>query len=151
MADLLSNCLRHAERPLNGTAQNSAYREKIGHNAWLGDGQRSSGSCSHVDCTRGGRDDIIRASGLTMNRTYVAAPVGGGSTRAAGQRPARRRNYAAMGLFAVAAGALGTPLAIPAARHKQASHKHLPTQARKAAETEHHANTEHHKASRSAR
>ncbi len=81
-----------------------------------------------------------------MNRTYVAAPVGGRSTRAAGQRPARRRSYAVMGLFALAAVALGTPLAIAAA-----SHKHAPTQARKAAKTEHHANTEHHKSGRSAR
>ena len=56
-----------------------------------------------------------------------------------------------MGLFALAIVALGTPLAIAAASHKQASHKHLPTQARKAAETEHHANTEHHKGGRSAR
>jgi soluble lytic murein transglycosylase len=97
-----------------------------------------------------GRDEIIRASGLTMNGTHVAAPVRGVSTPAAGERPAR--SYAAMGLFALAAVALGTPLAIAAA-----SHKHAPTQARKAAKAEHqgkaghHANTEHHKGGRSAR
>jgi soluble lytic murein transglycosylase len=51
-----------------------------------------------------------------------------------------------MGLFAIAIVALGTPLAIAAASHKQA-----PAQARKAAKTEHHANTEHHKGGRSAR
>jgi soluble lytic murein transglycosylase len=51
-----------------------------------------------------------------------------------------------MGLFALAIVALGTPLAIAAA-----SHKHAPAQARKAAKTEHHANTEHHKGGRSAR
>jgi soluble lytic murein transglycosylase len=56
-----------------------------------------------------------------------------------------------MWLFALAIVALGTPLAIAAASHKHASHKPLPTQARKAAKTEHHANTEHHKGGRSAR
>jgi len=51
-----------------------------------------------------------------------------------------------MGLFALAIVALGTPLAIAAA-----SHKHAPAQARKVTKTEHRANTEHHKGSRSAR
>src|SRR5258708_9213848 len=83
---------------------------------------------------------------MTMNQTDIPAPVRGRNTRAAGQRPARRHSYAAMGLFVLAAVALGTPLAIAAA-----SHKHAPAPARKAAKTEHHATTEHHKGGRSAR
>jgi soluble lytic murein transglycosylase len=51
-----------------------------------------------------------------------------------------------MWLFALAAVALGTPLAIAAA-----SHKHVPAQAGKVAKTEHHSKTEHHKGGRSAR
>src|SRR5260370_5999299 len=50
-----------------------------------------------------------------------------------------------MWLVALAAVALATPLAIAAA-----SHKHVPAQAGKAAKTEHHANTEHHKGGRAA-
>src|SRR5258708_563172 len=80
-----------------------------------------------------------------MNRTY-AAPVRGRKCGHAGQQaPGGRGGRAGMGVVALAAVALATPLASGAA-----SHKHAPEQARKAAKTEHHAKTERHKGGRSA-
>src|SRR5262249_14927460 len=98
------------------------------------------------DCTLWkGRGEIIRASGLSIDRFCVAAPVCSRNVRASGCRPARAQSHASVWLLAFAFVALGTPLAIAAATHKQ-----VPAQVRKAAKAEHRAKAEHHKGGRSA-
>jgi soluble lytic murein transglycosylase len=72
-----------------------------------------------------------------MDRFQAVAPVCGRNA-AHQQRPAQMRGRAAIWLLALAIVALGTSLAVAAV-----SHKHGPTQVKKAAKEEHHSKVEH--------